>query len=55
MLIEDGVECVNNFGSTILWCRNSIIGRPRQTDTATTALHGHTVLSDQIVDGFTLI
>jgi hypothetical protein len=40
MLIEQCINGIDDFGITIQRYRVSIVGRPRQTDTAATALHG---------------
>ena len=55
MFIEDPVDGINNIRIPVCARLRLIIGRPRQTDTAATALHRQTVLGDQIGDGFTLV
>ena len=55
MLIEDRVDCIDNVCISILSHRGLVIGRPRQPNTAATALYGHAVLGNQIGDGFTLV
>jgi hypothetical protein len=55
MLVEHAINGIGNFGIAILRYRMSIVGRPRQADTATTALYGHVVLGNQISYSFTLI
>jgi len=39
MLVEQCIDGIDDFGITILCYRMSIVGRPRQTDTAATALY----------------
>jgi len=55
MPVEQRVVGINNINIAILHNRVSIVGRPRQTDTATTTLYGHVVLGNQTSDSFTLV
>ena len=55
MFVEQSIDGIDDFCIAVLRYGTSVIGRPRQTDTAATALYGYAVLGDQIGDGFTLV
>ena len=55
MPVEQSVDGIDNFSITIMHNRTSIVGRPRQTDTAATPLYRHVMLGNQTGDGFTLV
>lgn len=44
MLVYQGVDALNDLSITIVPLRDLVVGRPRQTNAATTALYGQTML-----------
>lgn len=54
MLIDDRVEGIDNCNVPILHNRDSVVGRPRQTEAIATAPYRHAVLGRQAGDSFTL-
>ena len=51
MLVDDPVDALDNIGITFMILWDPVIGRPRQSDAATTALHGQLMLGNQVSHG----
>jgi len=55
MLVDHRVNGLDDFGITIMPSGDLVIGRPREFETATTALHRQTMLGNQVRHGVAFV
>jgi len=55
MLVDQSIDCLNDFSIAIMPFGDLVIGRPRESDVATTALHRQMMLGNQVSYCFVFI